>query len=127
MEQTRLLLGIPGADDLPEVLDDLVLLLVTTVVGVLLPVVDVDISDTTDEKLKLALIEHIDKIGWDQLVESGHESVELFLHSLHNLPFSNQPVDVSQMILWGFSNRENSLDVLWLVLVGDGNIPTTWY
>jgi hypothetical protein len=32
------LLSIPGADDLPEVLDNLVLLLVAAVVGVLLPV-----------------------------------------------------------------------------------------
>lgn len=91
LEKTRLLFGVPGANDLPEILDDLVLLLVTAVVGVLLPVVNVDVGDTTDEELKLALIEDVDKIRWDQLVEAGHESVELFLNTLHNLPFSNQP------------------------------------
>lgn len=91
LKQTGLLLSVPGADDLPEVLDDLVLLLVATVIGVLLPVIDVDIGNTTDEQLQLALVEDIDKIGWNELVETGHKGVELLLDSLDNLPLGNQP------------------------------------
>lgn len=109
LQQTRLLLGVPAADDLPEVLDDLVLLLVAAVVGVLLPVVNVDVGDTTNEQLQLALVENVDKVSRDQLVESGHERVELLLNPLHDLPLRHQ------------------LNVLRLVLVGDGNVPTTGY
>jgi hypothetical protein len=90
LEKTRLLLSIPSADYLPEVLNDLVLLLVTAVVGMLLPVVDIDIGDTTDEQLKFALVKYVDKIRWNQFIESGHEGIELLLNSLHNLPFGNQ-------------------------------------
>jgi hypothetical protein len=60
LQQTRLLLGVPAADALPEVLNDLVVLRVSAVVGVLLPVFDVNISDTTDEQLELALVEDVD-------------------------------------------------------------------
>lgn len=90
LKKTRLLFGVPAADDLPEVLDNLVLLLVTTVVGVLLPVVHVNIGDTTNEQLQFTLIENIDKIRGNQLVEPGHESVELLFDSLDNLPFRDQ-------------------------------------
>jgi hypothetical protein len=91
LEKTGLLLGIPGTDDLPEVLDDLVLLLVAAVVGMLLPVVHVDVGDTTDKQLEFTLVKDVDKVRWDQLVEAGHEGVELLLHSLYDLPFRNQP------------------------------------
>jgi hypothetical protein len=41
-------------------LDDFVVLRVAAVVGVLLPVVHVDVGDTADEKLELALVEDVD-------------------------------------------------------------------
>jgi hypothetical protein len=47
---------------LPEVLDDGVLFVVATVVGVLGPVVDIDLRDTTNEQLKLTLIKDVDKV-----------------------------------------------------------------
>lgn len=59
LQQTRLLLGVPAADTLPEVLDDLVVLGVAAVIGVLLPVVDVDIRDTTDEQFEFTLVEDV--------------------------------------------------------------------
>jgi hypothetical protein len=43
------LLGVPATNALPEVLDDLIILGVATVIGVLLPVVDIDICDTANE------------------------------------------------------------------------------
>jgi len=73
LQQTRLLLGIPRADAFPEVLDDLVVLRVAAVVGVLLPVVDVDVGDTADQQFELALVEDVDQIRRDQLVESADE------------------------------------------------------
>jgi hypothetical protein len=47
---------------LPEVLDDGILFVVAAVVGVLGPVVDVDLGDTTDEQLKLTLVKDVDKV-----------------------------------------------------------------
>jgi hypothetical protein len=60
LQQTRLLLGIPAANALPEVLNDLVVLRVPAVICVLLPVLDVNVSDTTNQQFKLALVEDID-------------------------------------------------------------------
>lgn len=48
LKKSRLLFRIPCADDLPEVLDNFILLLVSTIVGVLLPIINIDISNTTN-------------------------------------------------------------------------------
>lgn len=56
----------------------------------LLPVVNIDICDTTNEKLKLALIEDVDQVGRDELVEALHESVELLVDTLLNAPFCDK-------------------------------------
>jgi hypothetical protein len=45
---------------LPEVLYHGIAFGITAVVGVLLPVIDIDICDTTNEQLELALVEDID-------------------------------------------------------------------
>ena len=95
LQQARLLLGIPRADAFPEVLDDLIVLGVAAVVGVLLPVVHVDICDTADQQLELALVEHIDQIRRDQLVEAGDEGGELLLDSLLDAPLCDQAATVS--------------------------------
>lgn len=71
LQQTRLLLGVPAADALPEVLDDLVVLRVPAVVGVLLPVLDVDVGDTADQQLELALVEDVDQIRGNEFVETA--------------------------------------------------------
>lgn len=127
LEKTGLLLGIPGADDLPEVLNNLILLLVAAVIGVLLPVFHIDIGDTTNEQLEFTLVKDVDEIGGNKLVEARHEGIELLLDTLHDLPFRNQPaiwLAVSSGWRLGWFH---SLNVLWLVLVGDGNIPATGY
>jgi hypothetical protein len=54
------LLGVPAADTLPEVLDHLVVFRVSTVVGVLLPVFNVNIGNTTNEQFEFALVENVD-------------------------------------------------------------------
>ena len=90
LQQSALLLGIPGPDHLPEILDHLVLLLVAAVIGVFLPVVDIDVSDAADQEFELALIEDVDQVGGDELVEAGDEGVELFRDALLDLPFCYQ-------------------------------------
>ena len=90
LQESGLLLGVPGADDLPEVLDHLVLLLVAAVVGVFLPVVDVDVRDTADQELEFALVEDVDEIGGNELVEAGDEGTELLFHALLDLPFCEE-------------------------------------
>jgi hypothetical protein len=94
LQQSRLLLGIPGTNTLPEVLDDLIVLCVTTIVGVLLPVVDINVSDTTDKELKLALIEYVHKIWRDEFVKSGYKGVKLFVNALLDAPFGYETTRV---------------------------------
>ena len=92
LQQSRLLFRIPATNALPELLDDLIILGVATVISVLLPVLHIDISDTADEQLKLALIKDIDEVCGDQLVEAGDEGVELFRYALLDAPFCDQTV-----------------------------------
>lgn len=47
---------------LPEVLDNGILFVVAAVVGVLGPVVDINLGDTTDQQLELTLIKDVDEI-----------------------------------------------------------------
>ena len=56
----------------------------------LLPIINVNISNATDEQFKFTLIEDIDQIRRDQFVETCDEGVELIFHSFLNTPFSNQ-------------------------------------
>lgn len=114
LEQTRLLLSIPTPDTLqlrfsflfrhtqtgdpsylPEVLNDLIALGVATVIGVLLPIIHIDICNSSNEQLQLALIEDCNQIRWDQLVESSDEGIELLLHALLDTPFRNESGRVS--------------------------------
>ncbi len=88
LQQPALLLGIPRPDNLPEILYHLVLLLVAAVIGVFLPVIDVDVRDAADQEFELALVEHVDQVGGNELVEAGDEGVELFRHPLLDLPLS---------------------------------------
>lgn len=94
LQQPALLLGVPATDHLPEVLDDLVRLRVAAVVGVLLPVLDVDVGDTADQELELALVEDIDEIRGNKLVEAGDEGVELFFDALLDAPFDHKALAV---------------------------------
>lgn len=87
LQQPRLLLGIPRPNHLPEVLDDVVLFLVAAVVGVFLPVVDVDVGYATDQEFEFALVEDVDEVGGDELVEAGDEGGELFGDAFLDLPF----------------------------------------
>ena len=74
----------------PEVPDDLILLCVPPVVCVLLPVFDINICNTSNKQFQFAFIENIDKVWWNELVETSNESVELFFNSLLNPPFRDK-------------------------------------
>ena len=76
----------------PEVSNDLILLCVTPVVCVLLPVLDVDICNTTNEQFQFALIEDVDQIRRNEFVEASHKGIKLFLYSFLNSPFSDEPM-----------------------------------
>ena len=86
----------------PEVSDDLILLSVAPVIGVLLPVLDVDISDTSNEQFELTLVEDVDEIWGDELVEAGHEGVELFFNAFLDSPFGDESV----IVINGWSIKE---------------------
>jgi len=79
--------------DLPEILDDGILLVVTTIIGVLDPIININLADTTNEQLELSLIEDIDEIGRDELVEALNKSLELLVDTLLNAPFCYESVE----------------------------------
>jgi hypothetical protein len=56
-----------------------------------LPVVDVDVGDTADEELELALIEDVDEVGGDELVEAAYKGLELLFDALLDAPFGDEP------------------------------------
>ena len=74
----------------PKVLDDLVRFGVPPVVGVLLPVVDVDVGNAADQQLEFALVEYVNQVRRDELVEAGDEGVELVLDALLDAPFGDE-------------------------------------
>ena len=98
LEQSRLLLGIPAANAGPEVPNDLVLLCIAPVVGMLLPIFDVDIGDTPYQKLQFTLIEDVDEVWRDQFVKACDEGVELLFNTLLDSPFSDKSAYSSQLI-----------------------------
>ena len=109
---------------LPEVLYHRITFSVAAVVGVLLPVIDIDICNTANEQLKLALIEDVDQVGRDELVEALHECVELLVDALLNAPFCDKPENkVSDGNTETFQGRCDLLNVFLLVLVRHFDIP----
>ena len=56
----------------------------------LLPVVDINVCDTANEQLKLALVENVDQVGRDELVEALHKGVELLIDTLLNAPLCDK-------------------------------------
>ena len=75
---------------LPEVLDNLIRFGIASVVGMLLPVVNIDVSYTTYQQLKLGRIKNVDEILRDELMESGGKGIELILHAFLDAPFSDK-------------------------------------
>jgi hypothetical protein len=104
--------------------DDLVVRCVSTVIGVFLPILDVDICDPPNKKFKFALIEDIDKVLRNQLVEAGYESLELLLNSFLNTPFCDKTIKLAQELL--AEGDAHLLNVFSLVLVRDLDLLTTW-
>ena len=124
LQETRLLLGIPAANAFPEVLDDLVILCVATVISVFLPVFDVNVCDTANKQLELTFVEDVYKICGDQLVETRDEGLELFFDTFLNAPFRNESKHVSTFS-WKHAVG-HLLDVFVLVLVGNFDLVTSW-
>ncbi len=100
LEQARFLLTVPGPHRLPEELDHLVGFGVAAVVGMLLPVVDIDLGDTADQELELSLVEDVDEILGDELVEALLERLELLGDALLDAPLDHE-VDVLLLVLVG--------------------------
>jgi len=131
LQEPALLLGIPRSDGLPEVLDDFILLLITAIVCMFLPVIDINICNAADEELQFSFVKHIHQIWGDQLVETGDEGVELFLNTLHDLPFGDEPEIGQSVSVRGSVTDQGErggeislLDIFPFVLIGDLNIAS---
>jgi hypothetical protein len=117
------LLSVPAADALPKVLDDFVVFSVAAVIRVFLPVLHVNISNTTNEEFEFALVEDVYEIGRDELVETSNKGLELLLDALLDPPLSDEPATVSKPVT--SCNTSNLLDIFVLVLVRDLHLLTS--
>lgn len=92
----------------------------------LLPVVDIDICDTANEQLKLALIEDVDQVGRNELVEALHKGIELLIDTLLNAPFCDKPGnEVSNGEMTISQGCCDLLNVFLLVLIRHFDVPAT--
>ena len=109
---------------LPEVLYHRITFSVAAVIGVLLPVVDINICDTANEQLELALVEDVDQVGRDELVEALHKGIELLIDTLLDAPFCDKPgSEVSDGNTKTLQGCCDLLNVFLLVLVRHFNVP----
>jgi hypothetical protein len=99
LQQSALLLGIPGTNALPEELDDLICFSVSSIVGVLLPVVDINLGDTSNEQFQLSLIKDIDEICRDELVKTADEVLELFVDPFLDSPLGDESISSAVRLL----------------------------
>ena len=105
LEEFELLLVVEAVDGLPEPLDDRVIgMIARAVVGVLLPVGDVDLDRAAEDELELARVEHLHVLGVDDLVEALDERLGLLLHAALHAPL------------------DHALHILVLVLLGDRQV-----
>lgn len=126
LQQSWLLLCVPAPNNLPEVLDDLVWFLVSTVICVFLPIVNIDIGNTTNQQLQLSLVKHIHQILRNELVEPRNECVELLLDTLLDLPFRDKPAPLIRKPSVKIFVK-NLLDIFSFVLVRDRNVSPIGY
>lgn len=90
LQKARFLLAVPASDCLPEELDHLIGLGVSSIVSVLLPILDIDFCDTTNQQLQLSLVKDINEFGGNELVESSDESLELIVDTLPDSPVDHE-------------------------------------
>jgi hypothetical protein len=64
--------------------------IVTLIVGVLPPVLDVNVLDATHQELEFVLVKYLHHVKRHQGVEAFEESVHLFFHSSHKSPFNDK-------------------------------------
>ena len=86
---------------LPEANNHLVVFSISAVVSVLLPVIDIDVCNTTYQQFQLSFIENVNKLRRYQLVEARKKGIELFFDPLLDTPFGNEAVVVSTSMLSG--------------------------
>jgi hypothetical protein len=70
LQKLGLFFLVEAANSTPEPLDLWRGLLVVVVFGVVLPVIDVDVGETGDEKFEFLLVEDLNEFGRDDLVEA---------------------------------------------------------
>ena len=105
LQETRFLLGIPATNTFPEILNHFIVFSVAAVISVFLPVVDVNVSDTTNKEFEFALVKDIDEVGRDEFVEASDKGLELLFDSFLNPPLSDEP----RMISYWFRLYDNIL------------------
>ena len=79
----------------PKVLDDFILFSVPSIVCMFLPVVDIDIRDTTNKQFEFPFVKNVNKVRGNQFVEPSNESVELLFNSFLDPPFGDKTTNVS--------------------------------
>lgn len=101
---------------LPKADDHLVVFGIPAVVSVLLPVIDIDVRNTTYQQFQLPFIKNVNELWRYQLVETRKEGIELFFDPLLDTPFGDEAAVVSVSV----SSAEaswNLLDVFFFILI----------
>ena len=101
-------------------------IVVALVVGVFLPVADVDGPDAAHEQFQLVFIENLEHRQRNQILETVEESPHLRLDARYESPLNDQTASGMGQFQRKKERRKkkkkNSLDVFVLVIVGDGNV-----
>ena len=109
----------------PEPLDDDVVgVVVTLVIGVLLPVAYVNGTNATHEQLKFVLVKDLEHRQWDEVLEAAREGALLLSDPRTNPPLNNHTrSDTANVsIKKTLYHLELLLSVVKFVLVCDGRI-----
>lgn len=109
LQQLRSFLVAHASDDAPKPGDLGAVRCVVVILGVSLPIVDVDFGQTRDEQLKLLLIKDCNKFCWNDVVESSHKVFKL-------LPDRG-----------GETIADLGIDIFSLVLLRDGDVSSVGY
>jgi len=108
LKQLGLLFLLERSDSAPEPLDLWRCSCVVVVLGVVLPVIHIDVRQTGNEKFELLFAEDGDELRRDDIVEALEEVLELLLNGAYKTVLSDKA------------------DVLVLVIFGDGNVTTVF-
>ena len=81
---------------LPKPLYDIVAFSVSSIIGMLFPIVYIHLCDSADEKFQFTFVKYIDQILGDELIESLRKVLKLFFNPFLDPPIRDKTVPSMQ-------------------------------